>query len=71
MFIEYIEAEQLSENAKKYLHAMKSSITMLLYLVSDILDMKAFKEETFFSHMDTFNLRNAIYRVLSITELQV
>ena len=70
MFIDYIQVEQLSENAKKYLHAMKSSITMLLYLVSDILDMKAFKEETFFSHMDTFNLQNAFHRVLGITELQ-
>ena len=43
---------------------------MLLYLVNDILDMKAIKEGTFFSHIDTFNLRNAFNRVLSITELQ-
>ena len=71
MFIDYIEVEQQSENAKKYLHAMKYSLAMLLYLVSDILDMKAFREETFFSHKDSFNLRNAFTRVLSITELQV
>ena len=49
---------------------MKCSLVMLLYLVNDILDLKAIKEGTFFSHRDTLNLRNAFNRVLSICELQ-
>ena len=70
MFIDCLQVEQLSENAKKYLHAMKSSLAILLYLVNDILDMKSIKEGTFVSHINTFNLRNAFNRVLSATELQ-
>ena len=47
MFIEFLEIAPQSETAKKYLYAMKSSLTMLLYLVNDILDMKAIKEGAF------------------------
>ena len=70
MFIDFLEIAPQSETAKSYLHAMKSSLAMLLYLVNDILDMKAIKEGTFSSHINIFNLQNVFNRLLSITELQ-
>ena len=54
MFIDCILNEDLSERASMYLKTMKLSMTMLLYLVSDILDLKAIKDGTFFSTMEIF-----------------
>ena len=41
MLIDLILNENPGELATRYLKAMKTSLLMLLYLVSDILDMKA------------------------------
>ena len=41
MLLDLILNENPSELATKYLNAMKTSLIMLLYLVNDILDMKA------------------------------
>ena len=70
MLLDLILNENPSELATKYLNAMKTSLIMLLYLVNDILDMKAMMDEKFFASMCTFCPLEAFNQVLEATESQ-
>ena len=48
---------------------MKASLTMLLYLVSDMLDIKAMKNRTFLIHNEVFCPREVLNKVLCITAI--
>ena len=70
MLIDLILNDKPSEMAKSYLKAMKTSIMMLLYLVSDILDMKAIMDEKFVAITGTFCPIDAFNQVLETTQSQ-
>ena len=55
MLIDLILSEHLTDSQKKYMEAIKVSLLMLLYLVSDILDMRAIKEGEFLPTLSLFN----------------
>ena len=70
MLIDLILNENPSELAIRYLKAMKTSLIMLLYLVSDILDMKAMMDEKFFAISGTFCPIEAFNQVIEATQSQ-
>ena len=70
MLIDLILNENQSELATRYLKAMKTSLIMLLYLVSDILDMKAMMDGKFFANQCTFCPVEAFNQVLDATQSQ-
>ena len=70
MLIDLILNENPSELATRYLKAMKTSLIMLLYLVRDILDMKAMMDKRFFANTCTFCPNDAFNQVLEATQPQ-
>ena len=70
MLIDLILNENPSDLAARYLNAMKTSLIMLLYLVNDLLDMKAMMDEKFFANMCTFCPLEAFNQVLEATRSQ-
>ena len=67
MLIDLILNENTSELATRYLMAMKTSLIMLLYLVNDILDMKALMDERFSANMSIFCPNDAFNQVIEAT----
>lgn len=54
MFLDIILNTMTDEFAIKYLNAIKSSMQMLLSLVSDMLDLRMIKEDKFMPCMKVF-----------------
>ena len=52
-----------------FLNTMKASLTILLYLVSDMMDMKAIKDKTFFVYNEVFCPREVLKKVLCTTAI--
>ena len=60
VFIESIIKEVQSAQAKIYLNTMKGRLTMLMYLICDIQDLKAIKDNTFFVNNEVFCPREVL-----------
>ena len=70
MFIDIILGTLTDEFCIKYLDAIKSSLHMLLSLVSDMLDLKMIKEDKFMNNIKQFSPNQVLAFVKEMFSLQ-
>ena len=70
MFIDIILGTMTDEFCIKYLNAIKSSLHMLLSLVSDMLDLKMIKEDKFMTNIKQFCPNQVLAFVKDMFSLQ-
>ena len=69
MFLDIILGILTDEFSIKYLDAIKSSLSMLMSLVSDMLDLKMIKENKFMTQKKIFNPQQVLNVVKQLFDM--